>query len=249
MTQFNLIAIPPKVVLIGYTKPEMSGLAEVMKLRNNTWDTDIIGEDPLSLVEFGGRVCYESFDNKKNRSRLDYILDTAIDKGHGSILEHAWFNFAVLGLPRSSLMELTRHRVGTAYSWRSTRYVDNWVEYAVPPALRGSDEAIEIFKEECMKNFSSYEALKSLVKFHNPDFSKKEVIEAARSILSNAAVADGEFSVNLRELIHILKLRLDKGADASMQEFAQALYDAAHPIVGEILDHALGVSDGEQPTE
>lgn len=239
MTEFYITKTPPYVELIGMSQPIHNSLQNVMEYRDNVWATDPIAGDPLALVEFGGRVCYESFDNKLGRTRLDYIKDTALNKGHGSILEHAWFNFAVLDLPRNALMELTRHRVGVAYSWRSTRYVDSWVGYSVPPLLRTvPDYLLEEWRVEAFRNFTLYEHVKEQLKVQYPDLKKKERIEAARSVLWGNCTTDGEFSVNLRSLIHIYKLRSDKGADRMMQEFANEVFLACPENVREILSHA-----------
>src|SRR3982751_141690 len=156
MTSFNVIHTAPVIEIIGVTQPQLDGIERALAHRNLDWNTDGIEKDPLALAEFGGRVCYESFDNKKGRSRIDYIKDTALNKEHGSIIEHVWFNFAVLDLPRTTLMELTRHRVGTAYSWRSTRYVDNWLTYVCPPLLRRTDSLRDAFQDEAKSNFDGY---------------------------------------------------------------------------------------------
>ena len=235
MTHFYVHSGPPIVELIGVTQPIPAAIQRVMDHRDNVWNTDPIAGDPLALVEFGGRVCYESFDNKKNRSRLDYIKDTAINKDHGSIMEHAWFNFAVLELPRNALMELTRHRVGVAYSWRSTRYVDNWVGYSIPPLFRDNSDLETQAIELAHQNFESYVLLKNLAAAYFPNEVRKHRVEAARSILAGNCTTDGEFTCNLRSLRHIHKLRSDEGADAMMQEFAQALLDAAAPYTKGLL--------------
>jgi thymidylate synthase (FAD) len=234
MTLFYIHSGPPVVELIGVSQPIPDAIGRVMEYRGNDWLTDPIEGDPLALVEFGGRVCYESFDNKLQRSRLDYIKDTGLDKQHGSILEHAYFNFAVLDLPRNALMELSRHRVGVAYSWRSTRYVDNWVGYSLPPLLRMSGTQVQ-WMEEARRNFDHYEQLKADLKMLYPDLKKKQIIEAARSVLWGNCTTDGEFSCNLRSLLHIHKLRSDKGADPMMQEFAEVLLEAAKPHMGGLI--------------
>lgn len=235
MTKFYIYAGAPIVELIGMTQPIYEGINAALTHRDSDWRTEPIEGDPLALVEFGGRVCYESFSNKLNRSRLDYITDTAINKDHGSILEHAWFNFAVLELPRNALMELTRHRVGVAYSWRSTRYVDNWVGYSVPPLLRTTERLTEQFSIAAEHNFHVYEACKAELLELYPTLPKKKRIEAARSVLMGNCTTDGEFTVNLRELRHIYHLRSDDGADMMMQEFAHALYQAVPENVKEII--------------
>ena len=239
MTKFGIVTYPPIVELIGLTQPVPDAIQRVMNHRDTFWNTDPIKNDPLALAEFGGRVCYESFDNKKNRSRIEYIKDTALNKEHGSIIEHCWFNFAVLDLPRNSLLELTRHRVGVAYSWRSTRYVDNWISYAAPPLIRNEPDFVDRFIWQAKQNFTDYESNKLVFKERFKDASRKQIIEAARSVLSGSATSDGEFTVNLRELLHILKLRSSEGADKSMQEFAAQLYAASKEYIQELVDEEL----------
>jgi thymidylate synthase (FAD) len=56
--------------------------------------------------------------------------------GHGSVFEHASIVFQVAGVSRSLTHELIRHRVGTAYSQESQRYVDaKDIRFVVPPLL------------------------------------------------------------------------------------------------------------------
>ena len=101
----------------------------------STWETDteVAGQ---KLVEVGGRVCYMSFSKPRpggNKAYLDHIIEV----GHGSVLEHAAWNFIITGVSRSFTHELVRHRAGWAYSQLSQRYVDESVaEYVVPHDLR-----------------------------------------------------------------------------------------------------------------
>src|SRR5690606_23598009 len=80
--------------------------------------------DPTSVIEFGGRISYESWGNAHRRTRAEYIQDQIINKKHGSVLEHLFYNLIVADVPRSVQMETIRHRAGTSYSWTSQRYVD-----------------------------------------------------------------------------------------------------------------------------
>ena len=86
-----------------------------------TWETDteIGGEQ---LVEAGGRLCYVSY-GKGRKTNAEYI-DNIIESKHGSVLEHAVWNFIIAGVSRSFTHELIRHRAGWGYSQLSQRYVD-----------------------------------------------------------------------------------------------------------------------------
>lgn len=85
------------------------------------------------IAEFAGRQCYRSW--KTGRGNADYI-ENVKQMGHGSIFEHASCCFQITGVSRSLTHELIRHRVGTAYSQESQRYVDaNEMQFVIPPLL------------------------------------------------------------------------------------------------------------------
>lgn len=95
-------------------------------------DTDIAAQ---KLVEVGSRLCYKSYSKPRpggNKSHLSHILEV----GHGSVIEHAVYNFIITGVSRSFTHELVRHRAGWAYSQRSQRYCDeSELSAVVPPSL------------------------------------------------------------------------------------------------------------------
>ena len=92
--------------------------------------------DAERLCEIAGRVCYLSFGKPRpggNQAYLKHILEVS----HGSVLEHAVWNFIVTGVSRSFSHEFVRHRIGMSPSQLSQRYVDESVaEYVVPHDLR-----------------------------------------------------------------------------------------------------------------
>jgi thymidylate synthase (FAD) len=85
------------------------------------------------IAEYAGRQCYSSW--KKGRGQADYIGNILRDQ-HGSVMEHANLVFQVVGVSRALTHELIRHRVGTAYSQQSQRYVDaRDIRFVVPPLV------------------------------------------------------------------------------------------------------------------
>src|SRR2546428_7671177 len=87
------------------------------------------GTDGKPLIEFAGRVCYESYEPRLNpnvtRIREDpseYFKNILV-RGDGSIMEHSQVSFALLRVSRGCSHEIVRHRVGTAVSQESLRYV------------------------------------------------------------------------------------------------------------------------------
>jgi len=81
------------------------------------------------LIEFGGKLCYKSFEAgvnpnvKKVRRDSEEYIGNILKQHHGSVLEHASVSFVLLNVSRILTHELVRHRAGCAYSQESMRYV------------------------------------------------------------------------------------------------------------------------------
>src|SRR5206468_9485234 len=97
-------------------------------------DTEVGGE---RLIEVAGRVCYMSFGlgRKTNAEYIGHLVSV----GHGSVLEHAVWNFIITGVSRSFTHELIRHRAGFGYSQLSQRYVDESEANYVEPEVIAED--------------------------------------------------------------------------------------------------------------
>lgn len=216
----------PAVYVAGISRPNEDGIARYLASRGLQWDVEDV--EPSMLVELGGRICYESFHNPKGSTREEYLRDSILAHKHGSVLEHVSINFIVEGLPRSILMELTRHRAGTAYSWRSTRFVDSRMEFMVPHYIQNT-VAETSFIAATRAAVKAYEETASFV---NPRTSDKTLMrkrkrETARHILGGNLTADGLFTCNIRALRHIIQLRTDPHADHEFRRFAYNLFEAA----------------------
>lgn len=126
----------PKVRLVGrqvIDRDQLDAFLSDEGVEDWTTDTDVAGQ---KLVEVAGRLCYKSYAKPRpggNAAYLGHILEV----GHGSVCEHAVFNFIITGVSRSFTHELVRHRAGWAYSQRSQRYCDEADFAAVMPPLIG----------------------------------------------------------------------------------------------------------------
>src|SRR6202047_1291283 len=104
MTSFDLardmrVLREPAVYLVGRQTVDDSTLDRFLADHGVSWesDTEVAGE---YLSEVAGRVCYMSFAKPRpggNRTYLEHILEV----GHGSVLEHAVWNFVFTGVSRS----------------------------------------------------------------------------------------------------------------------------------------------------
>lgn len=204
------------------------------------------------IAEFAGRQCYNSFI--KGREPAAYHLNIK-EQQHGSIYEHVNLCFLISGVSRSLTHELIRHRVGTAYSQESQRYVDaKNIRFVLPPLLANhvkdmsneeleADPELTIFRRSCHQSWREYQnlqdqfvtRLKAMIEAGAPEDAivsvKKRANEAARSLLPNAAETKLVFSINLRSLRHILTLRGDEPADLEIRRLMP-------PVLASARDHA-----------
>src|SRR6266513_3582067 len=127
----------PAVYVVGRQQIGAEELDRFLADHGVAWqtDTEVAAEH---LVEAAGRVCYMSFAKPRpggNQTYIGHILQV----GHGSVLEHAVWNFLFTGISRTLTHELIRHRAGFGYSQLSQRYVDESIAEYVEPALITAD--------------------------------------------------------------------------------------------------------------
>ncbi len=110
--------------------------------------------DGERLAEFAGRLCYMSQKNPASRATREY-LENIKKQGHGSVLEHANYSFALREVSRVFTHELVRHRAGSAFSQESLRYVRlTDIGFRVPPALEPLREQVISVVEQGRDNLS-----------------------------------------------------------------------------------------------
>ena len=85
--------------------------------------------DPAFLVALAAKRCYMSFEAGLNpnvtkvRKDMTEYLDNVLKSGHGSVLEHACYTFAIENISRVFTGEMNRHRAGVGISEGSMRYI------------------------------------------------------------------------------------------------------------------------------
>mgnify|MGYP001477449071 CR=1 FL=1 len=75
------------------------------------------------LEKEGERYLKRKATDGKGGTEADRLIRHIVNSKHTSTLEHVTFTFAIEGLSRAALAQLTRHRVGFSYSVQSQRYV------------------------------------------------------------------------------------------------------------------------------
>ena len=235
----------PFVIPVGVTTPINGGFESYLRSRDIEWATDRV-DNPAALAEFGGRICYgaSSFANKRETPQSGYLRKSIIEHKHESVIEHVSVNFAVSGLARSTLIELSRHRVGVSMSVRSTRFTDDYFEFLIPASIRDDEEAVERFKELCYASVEVYNdqisrlEQRDMEDVESKTLQRKRLREAARNILPHALTSDLLLTLNARSIRHIVELRSNEHADMDFREFANALFYAADSVIPELLQGA-----------
>lgn len=206
-----------KAKLIRYTTNPEATIALASKLCYSSRDLDDLIED------------IESKDNAKFISML-------LDMGHYSPFEHAAFTFAIEGVSRALLAQITRHRIAS-FSVRSQRYVNEGdFNYVIPPSISAlGEDAEKQFVTQMEQMLGWYrewqEKLGGACESANED---------ARFVLPNACETKMVVTMNARELLHFFELRCCNRAQweirniawqmlAEVTKVAPAVFAAAGP--------------------
>jgi thymidylate synthase (FAD) len=180
--------------------------------------------DAEMLVEFGGRMCYRSWEPGLNRNvtrireRQDEYLANILGSLHGSVLEHASYSFALRNVSRVFTHELVRHRAGSAFSQESLRYVRlTDIGFRVPPALEPIREQVLNIVEQLEEfQVSAAESL-GLDAEGLPFAVKKEITSALRRLAPLGLSTDILWSANVRTLRHVIEMRTAPGAEEELR--------------------------------
>jgi thymidylate synthase (FAD) len=245
-----------EVFNIGRTMVDQSEVARWMERLGVSEDasTDIRSggiSDSALLIALAAKRCYMSFEpglNKNvNRIRRDMVkyFDNILASGHGSVLEHAVYSYAIEGLSRVATAELNRHRAGWAISEGSLRFIrfDQNIPYWLPLSLRPDEtdnrdlaqrkyETRMIFDMVFKDAERFYGALMDIWKMDESDKNfdyKKKVTSCLRRIIPLGVATGGVWTGNIRALRHVLAVRTDPSAE---EEIAHVFWKVGTDIIG-----------------
>lgn len=191
--------------------------------------------DPALLIALAGKRCYLSFTEALNpnvsRIRKDYdeYFDNILASGHGSVLEHSVFTYAIENVTRVFTAEMNRHRAGWAISEGSLRFIrfDKDIPYWEPLSIREdpSDDADLAHRKRKSRNIF-WEAFRNQERLYaqlidawdmndqNKNFSyKKKVTSCLRRIVGMGVCTGGVWTGNIRALRHVLTMRTSAHAE------------------------------------
>lgn len=248
--------VSPRTYLIGYTTLDRKQLrqylldtdqAEFLEAIHTADQANLDAEGyhpPVSdaeiLCSFYAKLCYRALTTRHNEniSRVRDIPDNIVGtlkQGHGSVFEHVWLNFVTTGCSRVFTHELVRHRVGTAFSQTSGRYVrsDTLDMVLDDPILKetgvdGHQSAYDVIVAMAGNLEANYATLMEGIDWDALDFAtKKKLTSALRRILPNGQANEIGWSANIRALRHLIQLRTSRHAE---WEIRKVFHDVFHIV-------------------
>lgn len=222
--------------------------------------------NPALLIALAAKRCYMSFESGLNpnvtRVRKDYAdyFDNILASGHGSVLEHSVFTFAIEGVSRVFTAEMNRHRAGWAISEGSLRFIrfdkeiPYWVPTSLQPELDDDDDLASrkarsrsVFREAFTHQEALYAELLDIWDMgdSSKNFAyKKKVTSCLRRIIGLGVATGGVWSGNVRALRHVLAMRCSPAAEEEIlhvfSRIAQLMTEAEPMLFGDFHEDREG---------
>lgn len=227
----------PEVYHIANTGLDTQGVNEFfIGLGVDDWETNA-PSDSEELIEIAGRRCYNSFVSEtvaagelnKNISKVregnQPYLKNILAVNHGALLEHCTDTYMFHNVSRVFTHELVRHRVGTAYSQESLRYVRlTDIKMWLPGCFENLDqEAYDTVRHEfyeCMLEAEArYMRISDAIGIDTmKNFSeKKKYTSAMRRIMPIGLSTGICVTANHRTWRHTIELRTSRHAEEEIR--------------------------------
>ncbi len=156
------------------------------------------------------------------------VLDHVMKLGHTSVVEHAYFTFAISGVSRSLTHQLVRHRIAS-YAQQSQRYVNlKEPDYVIPPTIARNKKMKKAYEETMQRIWAEYNKLLDL----------GIPAEDSRYILPNAACTNIIVTMNARSLLNFFELRCCQHAQWEIRQLAQKMLAEVKKIAPTIFKNA-----------
>jgi len=174
--------------------------------------------DAEKLIAAAAKLCYSKSDvatlmDNLTPEKTENFLRMLEDLGHESPVEHASFTFAIEGVSRTLLAQITRHRIAS-FSVQSQRYVSKTdFPYIIPPEIEAVPEAKAEFLAAMEEDAAHYESIRQkLIARYLEDgmdarAAEKKANEDARFVLPNACDTRIIMTMNVRSLCNFFRLR------------------------------------------
>lgn len=276
--------VKPEVFLVGATQMEYGGVHDYLRATGQEdFEKDIFAARlegvpmGMALCSMYAKMCYAALTVGKNtnvtrtRSIPDNI-EACFAQGHSSVFEHCSLNFVVTNCSRILTHEQVRHRVGTAYSQTSGRYVAlediSFVHDPVLDSCRDIEndllQTIEdsVYLMQCRTGLRKPPAGFPNILADNvivtkdertrwvPDDSvpfdrKKKVTSAIRRVAPNGQANELGMTLNVRTLRHCLELRTAPGCEWEIRYVYNEVYKIVKAKFPQMMFDATEVDTGD----
>ncbi len=192
---------------------------------------EIVERYYVPLIYTACRTCYSEQDPDEifrralagdfDPLKMQKLIGSVIESGHGSTIEHVVFTFAISGVSRTLSHQLVRHRAGVAFDQQSQRYVKfKGAATMLPHSIaEGDPELRGRYEEQVDGALGLYE---EMLRAGVPG-------EDARFVFPNATRTNLVMTTNLRALIHMSGLRLCTMAQWEIRRLFQLI---RHEVFG-----------------
>ncbi len=209
--------------------------------------------DPEKLVAAAAKNCYSSTNvdsvlDGLTEEKTESFVNMLSEIGHESPIEHVSFTFAIEGVSRSLLAQITRHRIAS-FSVQSQRYVrlDDF-RYVTPPEIEAIPEAKEAFLASMEEDAKRYlDLAHKLEEGHTARLmaeglpekqarakASKQANEDARFVLPNACETKMVVTMNARSLQNFFHLRCCSRAQWEIRQLAEEMLRLVYPVAPHI---------------
>jgi thymidylate synthase (FAD) len=214
--------------------------------------------DPLILIERAARTCYQSEPKEKCEAcggnftpecprcaalAASFVVPKVIKAGHESVIEHAVATFWT-NTERAVSHELVRHRI-SSYSQSSTRFCNYGTKDGGIKILDEwpfNSEGRQMSDADLKVQSAFHEALIAIEKAYKAGIGAGMQPQWARRILPLGLNTQIVFTMNFRELRHVIKLRRNGAGgtpypvikDAFDQVLKLLLWSPAAPLFADL---------------
>ncbi|MEG2928967.1 MAG: FAD-dependent thymidylate synthase [Oscillospiraceae bacterium] len=199
--------------------------------------------NPEKVVAAAAKLCYSN-------AEIDTLLDGLTPEkskefvemlsklGHESPTEHVSFTFAIEGVSRTLLAQITRHRIAS-YSVQSQRYVNlKDFTFVVPPEIENDPETLAAFNKSMELASENYQNVTNILKQAHKKkimeeqgldeksagrIAEKQALEDARFILPNSCTTKMIVTMNARSLNNFFAQRCCQRAQWEIRELAEEM--------------------------
>ena len=205
--------------------------------------------EPEKVVAAAAKLCYSNAEidtllNGLTPEKSREFVQMLASMGHESPTEHVSFTFAIEGVSRSLLAQITRHRIAS-YSVQSQRYVNlKTPDYVTPPEIMEDEASLERFNKSMELAAENYQRVTQLLKeAHKATMiaegmdektanraAEKKALEDARFILPNACTTKMIVTMNARSLKNFFAHRCCNRAQWEIRALAEEMFRLVYAV-------------------